>query len=193
LYEYAREGIDVERPARDVTIFELQLTDVSAEQGFPAVRIEVRCSKGTYIRTLGEDIGEALGCGAYLVSLRRTVTGDFDQSRCVSLEALEALPEGERLASLMPVQTLLTHHTRVTLDSQNAGRFLSGMRRRGAWADAKAVAVFGDEPPALLGVGHTLAGELIPERLLSPLEIQQILENMERTHGSEGNRTEETK
>ena len=141
---------------------------------------------------LGEDIGEALGCGAYLVSLRRTVTGDFDQSRCVSLEALEALPEGERLASLMPVQTLLTHHTRVTLDSQNAGRFLSGMRRRGTWADAKAVAVFGDEPPALLGVGHTLAGELIPERLLSPIEIQQILENMERTHGSEGNRTEET-
>ncbi|WP_051443021.1 tRNA pseudouridine(55) synthase TruB [Curvibacter gracilis] len=193
LYEYAREGIDVERPARDVTIFELQLTDVSAEQGFPALRIEVRCSKGTYIRTLGEDIGQALGCGAYLVSLRRTVTGDFDQSRCVSLEALEALPEAERLASLMPVQTLLTHHTRVTLDSQNAGRFLSGMRRRGAWADARAVAVFGDAPPALLGVGHVLAGELIPERLLSPLEIQQILENMERTHGSEGNRTEETK
>ena len=185
LYEYAREGIEVERAAREVQIFELGLSDVSASQGFAAIRIEVRCSKGTYIRTLGEDIGEALGCGAHLVSLRRTVTGDFRQDQCVSLEQLEALPENERVRHLMPVETLLPHHGRVTLDEENAGRFLSGVRRRGNWPDEDPVAVFGEKPAALLGVGHILAGELIPQRLLSPIEIQQILETKSRTQGPE--------
>lgn len=183
LYEYAREGVTVERPARDVVIFELQLSDVSDQHGgAPTLRIEARCSKGTYIRTLGEDIGEALGCGASLISLRRTVTGEFDQHQCVTLAQLEAWSEAERLGSLLPVQALLPHHTRVTLDSENAGRFLSGVRRRGNWPDMNPVAVFGEQPPALLGVGHVMAGELIPERLLSPIEIQQILEIIESTN-----------
>jgi tRNA pseudouridine55 synthase len=190
LYEYAREGVELERAARRVVIKLLELADVSEEHGFPAVRIEVRCSKGTYIRTLGEDIGEALGCGAHLVSLRRTVTGVFDQSDCVSLQALEAMADNERTRSLLPVDALLPHHTRVTLDGENSGRFLSGMRRRGPWPDQNPVAVFGDKPSTLLGVGHTLGGELIPERLLSPVEIQQILES---THGSAGDRHQETK
>jgi tRNA pseudouridine55 synthase len=75
------------------------------------------------------------------------------------------------------VEALLAHHSRVTLAGENAARFLSGLRRRGDWANAPAVAVFGDQPEALLGVGHVMAGELIPDRLLSPIEIQQILES----------------
>ena len=71
---------------------------------------------------------------------------------------------------------LLPDHTAVTLGSEDAGRFLSGMRRRGAWPDAAQVAVFGESPRALLGTAHVTAGELIPNRLLSPLEIQQILQ-----------------
>jgi tRNA pseudouridine55 synthase len=63
------------------------------------------------------------------------------------------------------------------LDSDNAGRFLSGVRRRGPWDDCDHVAVYGDDPRALLGTAHVRGGELIPGRLLSPIEIQQILEN----------------
>ena len=134
------------------------------------------CSKGTYIRTLGEDIGEALGCGAHLGALRRTATGGFDASQCVTLAALEAMTEAEREACLMPTESLLAGHTPVTLDEENAGRFLSGLRRRGSWPDAQQVSVFGASPRALLGSAHVTAGELIPGRLLSPLEISQLLD-----------------
>ena len=176
LYEYARAGIAVEREARDVTIHALKLVPALAGQAQAAIKIVVTCSKGTYIRTLGEDIGEALGCGAHLTFLRRTDTGGLGVERCVTLAQLEAMGEDERLACLLPPESLLAGHTPITLGEQDAGRFLSGMRRRGPWADAQAAAVFGDEPRALLGVGHVTHGELIPGRLLSPIEIQQILE-----------------
>lgn len=180
LYEYARAGIEVERPARDVVIHALNLTLVQDSQAQPAIKMVVTCSKGTYIRTLGEDMGAALGCGAHLTFLRRTDTGGMGVERCITLAQLEALDEPARLASLQPVEALLVAHVPVMLDSDNAGRFLSGMRRRGPWPDAAAVAVFSDRPRALLGVGHVTQGELVPDRLLSPLEIQQILESSPR-------------
>lgn len=175
LYEYARAGIELERPARDVEIFELNVALAPMESAQEAIEIVAKCSKGTYIRTLGEDIGEALGCGAHLTSLRRIATGDFAIGQCVTLAALEAMTEDERLACLLPVDALLAQHRRVTLDGQNAGRFLSGVRRRGDWPDDDRVAVYGDTPPTLLGVAQAKGGELIPGRLLSPLDIGQIL------------------
>jgi tRNA pseudouridine55 synthase len=172
LYEYARAGIEVEREARQVEIRELAL----ALAGPDALMLTAQVSKGTYIRTLAEDIGEALGCGAHLTSLRRVRTGAFTIGQCVTLEELRAMTEGGRLACLLPVESLLPGHERVTLAAEEAGRFLSGLRRRGAWPDAERVAVFGDEPRALLGTAHVKAGELIPGRLLAPTEIKQILE-----------------
>ena len=177
LYDYAREGIEVERAPRDVVIHDLKLSLAEPAPGQVTVRIEAKVSKGTYIRTLGEDIGEALGCGAHLIALRRTATGQFDATQCVTLEALEAMDEAERSARLQPVESLLPDHTPVTLDENNAGRFLSGVRRRGLWPDQPQVAVYGASPPALLGTAHVKANELIPGRLLSPIEIQQILES----------------
>lgn len=187
LYEYARDGETVEREARHVVIHDLELLDMQLQGEAPQLRLRVRCSKGTYIRTLGEDIGEALGCGGHLIALRRTATGPFDVSQCIALDALEALGEEDRLARLRPVQSLLEGHDPVTLGADDAGRFLSGVRRRGGWADSARVAVFGPLPhttsdpsslpsSVLLGSAHTQAGELIPGRLLSPSEIQQILE-----------------
>ena len=176
LYEYARAGVEVERAPREVEIFELNMAPAPASQAQPAIKVDVSCSKGTYIRTLAEDIGQRLGCGAHLTRLRRTETGGIGLARCITLTELEALPEPERLASLLPVDALLTDHQRITLAEEDAGRFLSGLRRRGPWADHEAVAVYGERPPALLGVGHVTAGELIPDRLLSPIEIQQILQ-----------------
>jgi tRNA pseudouridine55 synthase len=177
LYEYARAGVEIERAPRDVVIHELKVAAAPASPAQPAIELIAKVSKGTYIRTLGEDIGEALGCGAHLTSLRRTATGGFDESQCVTLEALEVMSEEERLAQLLPAECLVAGHTRVTLGTEDAARFLSGLRRRGDWADAGEVAVFGAEPAAFLGTAHIRAGELIPGRLLNPIEIQQIIQN----------------
>ncbi len=174
LYEYARAGIEVQRDAREVTIFELRADLNSDPQRRTTLKIWAKCSKGTYIRTLAEDIGEALGCGAHLIALRRIGTGGFDLSQCVTLEALEGMPEQERLKCLLPVDALLSDHPRVTLDAENSGRFLSGLRRRGDWPDAARAAVYAASPYALLGTAHVRAGELIPGRLLSPTEIEQM-------------------
>ncbi|MDO9291118.1 MAG: tRNA pseudouridine(55) synthase TruB, partial [Hydrogenophaga sp.] len=81
LYEYAREGQTVEREARQVVIHDLDLLDMRLDGDAPSLQLRVRCSKGTYIRTLGEDIGEALGCGGHLTMLRRTATGPFDATQ----------------------------------------------------------------------------------------------------------------
>jgi tRNA pseudouridine55 synthase len=172
LYEYARAGEDVAREPRDVVVRELRLSAPDER----TLKLVAKVSKGTYIRTLGEDLGEALGCGGHLTSLRRSASGHFDLSACVTLDALEAMAEDERVALLLPVDALLPEHTAVSLDAENAGRFLSGLRRRGSWQDNDHVAVFGEQPRALLGTAHIRGGELIPERLLSPPEISQILE-----------------
>ncbi|WP_027015599.1 tRNA pseudouridine(55) synthase TruB [Comamonas composti] len=181
LYEYARAGIEIERPAREVTIHALSLTLTLDEQGLPALKMVVTCSKGTYIRTLAEDVGQALGCGAHLRALRRVDTGGLGVERCITLAQLEAMSEEQRLAQVLPAQTLLAGHVNVMLAEHDTARFLQGLRRKGAWADATSVAVYGERPRALLGVGRVEQGELIPERLLSPLEIQQILEGTPRT------------
>ena len=178
LYEYARQGQTVERQAREVVIHDIELLASRLDGQAPFLRLRVRCSKGTYIRTLGEDIGSALGCGAHLRALRRVQTGPFDVAQCTSLDRLEAMEPEARRAALLPVDHLLPGHVTVTLDDDDSGRFLSGLRRRGPWPDAAQVAVYAREPKALLGTAHVRAGELIPGRLLSPLEIQQILESV---------------
>jgi tRNA pseudouridine55 synthase len=175
LYEYARAGEEIEREARDVTIHSLALAPIDGQPD--SIRLRATVTKGTYIRTLGEDIGEALGCGGHLTSLRRVATGHYDVAQCTTLERLEAMTDAERVGQLKPVDSLLPDHSRVTLDADNAGRFLSGLRRRGEWQDNEHVAVFGDQPRALLGTAHVKGGELIPGRLLSPPEVAQILES----------------
>jgi tRNA pseudouridine55 synthase len=186
LYEYARDGETVEREARVVTIHDLDLLEFDLQGDAPFLNLRVKCSKGTYIRTLGEDIGEALGCGGHLTALRRVATGDFEIDQCITLEALAALSEEDRLERLLPVDALLSGHMPVTLNAEDAGRFLSGLRRRGQphhrWPDAEHIAVYGPALNAahashvLLGTAHAKANELIPTRLLSPLDIQQTLQ-----------------
>ena len=173
LYEYARAGIEVERAPRDVEIFELKLAQAQMDAASPAIEIEVKCSKGTYIRTLAQDIGEALGCGAHLSALRRTAAGGFDIAQCITLAQLEALDDAERAEALRPIESLVATHRRVALMAEDAGRFLSGLRRRGDWADGEQIAVF-DLAASFLGTAHVKAKELIPGRLLNPIEIQQI-------------------
>jgi tRNA pseudouridine55 synthase len=177
LYEYAREGKTVEREARDVVIHDLELLEMQLQGENPHLRLRVACSKGTYIRTLGEDIGEALGCGGHLMALRRVQTGPFKASQCITIEQFEAMEEDERLHTLQAIDCLLPDHAPVMLEAREAGMFLTGLRRRGPWPDMPHVRVYGEQPRTLLGTAHTVAGELIATRLLSPLDIQQILES----------------
>ncbi len=102
LYEYARQGIELERPARQITIHHLDLLSLS-DDGLEA-DIAVQCSKGTYIRTLAQDIGRALGCMAHLQRLRRTQAGPFRIDDAIGLEALQGLPDPK--VALIPLNAL---------------------------------------------------------------------------------------
>jgi len=174
LYEYARAGIEVERAPRRVTIHRIDVVEWQADR----LVLDVRCSKGTYIRTLAEDIGEALGCGAHLGALRRTGSGALSVDQAVTLETLAALSEPERDAMLQPADALLSSWPELRLNEQDAGRFLSGLRRRTTWSDCPTVRVYGPEPRAFLGSAHVTAGELIADRLLSPQEVAGLLKSV---------------
>lgn len=180
LYEYARAGITLEREARHIVIHELMLLEYNA----PMLRLRVTCSKGTYIRVLGEDIGNALGCGAHLQQLRRIGVGALTLDGCITLDALDAHPEAERIALLLPVDALLQSFPAVYLPPALAQRFLQGQRlslgkelvplpepapepgaRVRVYRQAAGAAI-ADQVPALLGSGLIKEfGVLAPERL----------------------------
>lgn len=165
LYELAREGRSIERAARRVTVYDARLL---AFEGH-AFELETRVSKGTYIRTLAEDIGRALGCGAHISALRRLATGPFTAQGMLTLEQLEALPgQAEREAALLPVDVLVAHLPRLEVDAGAARRLTHGQAARVAHAlDAGETArLYHDE--AFLGLGVvTTPQEVAPKRLLS--------------------------
>ena len=163
LYEYAREGIELERAARRVIIHALDLLDFAGDH----FTIRVHCSKGTYIRSLAMDIGAALGCGAHLCALRRTSIGAFDLSAAVTLAQLEAVGEGERDALLAPVDALVAEFPALTLDADATRALLQGRvlsETRGA--AGVSVRVYG--PTGFLGLGRWQDdGRLAPRRLIA--------------------------
>lgn len=116
LYVYARKGLEVERAARSVTVYEISLLALRTDE----IDIRVRCSKGTYIRVLAEDIGATLSCGAHLKALRRTEIGSFNLGEAVTLEVLESMTAEQRIACLKPVDSLLQALPEVTLDDVSA-------------------------------------------------------------------------
>jgi tRNA pseudouridine55 synthase len=172
LYEYARAGIELEREARRVTVHAIDIVDWQHD----ALVLDVRCSKGTYVRSLAMDLGQALGCGAHLSALRRTGCGPLTANDAVTLEQLADMDEPARDALLRPADALLCDWPLVRLGDEDAGRFLSGLRRRQPLADMPHVRVYGPESRAFLGSAHVAAGELIPTRLLSPTEVQGLLQ-----------------
>ena len=168
LYEYARAGITLEREARPVTIHALTLLSWEA----PFLRLSVCCSKGTYIRVLGEDIGAALGCGAHLNALRRTAVGRLSIEQAVTLEQLAELDEGQRASGLAPVDALLSGFPRLALDDEMARRFMHGQRLALAGLmslpEAGRVGVYRESDGVLLGTAQLMEyGVLAPERLVA--------------------------
>lgn len=163
LYAYAREGVELEREARQVMIHELRCTRCEP----PLVEIDVLSSKGTYIRTLGADIGARLGCGAHLSALRRTGIGRLGLTAAVSLDQLEAAPPDERLALLLPVDALVTAWPAVCLDSEQTRRILLGQAVPVAGLAAGRLRLIGAEG-GFLGIGVCDAGGVLrPQRLMA--------------------------
>lgn len=164
LYEYARKGIELERAPRTVTIYRMELLDCAPSAG--QATIEVSCSKGTYIRTLAQDIGRALGSGAHLAALRRTKTAGFDIGQALTLEQLEALEEP--VQALRPSDCLLADLPAHTLDAELARRFALGQT-----VPAVDVAEAADRlrlyTPAqqFLGIARLAGGWLKPDRLMA--------------------------
>ena len=172
LYEYARAGIDIPRESRNISIYELQVL-VFEENYFD---IHVRCSKGTYIRTLAVDIGEALGCGASLGGLTRTGIGAFklNDARVQTLPVLEALTLEGRDASVLPVDLLAGNLPELALDEALTARVMAGQRlprlTYGSAPVAGLVRLYGP-PRRFLGVAEVDGeGRVAPKRLLASAE-----------------------
>lgn len=164
LYEYAREGIEIKREARDVTIHSIGLIEFSGDVAI----VDVLCSKGTYIRTLAQDIGEMLGCGAHLTGLRRTQTGGFRLEDAVTLEQLEAVASDARGELLMPVDVLVSHFPGVMIPTVEADRFCHGQAVRVAQKceTMHRFRIFREEDGAFLGLA-----EATPQGLLQPVRV----------------------
>lgn len=167
LYHYALKGETVERAARTVEIFELYCTRFQ----LPQVDIMVRCSKGTYVRTLAEDIGRALECGAHLAALRRTASGGFDVSQAHSLETLATASDPEAL--LLPLDCLVAHLPSLSLSESDAQRLYHGqsvmLDHAATMPEDRCYRLFLDDAsPRFLGLGKVLSdGVLQSTRLLS--------------------------
>lgn len=131
LYELAREGAVVERKARTVTIYRIDVLETSWTGTYPEVRFRVLCSKGTYIRTLCVDIGKALGVPAVMAELVRTSTGAIGPERCLTLEQIEELhARGELDSRLLSMEQALAHMPSVQLNAEQAQRALQGQKLR---------------------------------------------------------------
>ena len=171
LYKWARKGIKVESPARQVKIREISLGEIA----LPRVSFVVTCSKGTYVRTLAVEIGAALGCGAYLTALRRTAVGSFRLEDAFTLEALEAKGvEGAR-ECLLPVEVLVSGLPHRDCPESEALRFTQGQSVECPGATPGAEFAVRDPAGRFLGVGRSeVPGRLAPLRLLATGGALQI-------------------
>ncbi len=171
LYEYARAGVEIERESRKITIYSITVLDVS----WPEIALEVHCSKGTYIRVLAEDIGHALGCGAHLIGLRRTMVGHLSLDRAVSLDGIcDIAPQ------VLPVDALLQSLPELTVDDHQAKRLEMGQRVPCAlniasqWADSL-FRIYRSQalPQNFIGTADWRSGVLHPRRFIAQRLINQ--------------------
>jgi tRNA pseudouridine55 synthase len=184
LYEYARRGETVDRPARAIMIHELSLQAASVEafpESFPVlpdhpvIHLKVTCSKGTYIRVLVEDIGRALGCGAHLASLRRTAVDYLSLDQAVTLAELEALSLEARRLRLDPIDSLLRRVPTVRLDEEQMKRLQMGQK-----LSPRSFFDQFEDQPALQTRINALDGELVIAKAYGP--GQELLGTVEIDH-----------
>ena len=165
LYELAHKGIEVEREPRPVTILRLELLDYDPASG--EGKMDIYCSKGTYIRTLIDDIGRSLGCGAIMTSLRRTMAAGFEIDAALTLEQLQKLTDSEEIDEhILPVESAFTAYRRVYVTPAQAVRYFNGgeldfarLKLKSPLASGELVRVFGDD--GFLGIGRADTESLV--------------------------------
>src|SRR5512139_3347668 len=162
LYEYARAGINIERPARRVHIRGLDLLECAP----PRVVLDVQCSAGTYIRTLAQDIGAALGCGAHLTHLTRTASGGFQLADAVTLAGLEAVADSGRTDTLLPIDCMLAHLPSLDLSGDDARALMQGRSVSHSQAQAGLIRLYAPGQ-TFIGLAQAASGQLVPRRLCS--------------------------
>lgn len=172
LYTYARAGVEVYREPRQVAIYSLTIDEFSGDE----LAVTVHCSKGTYIRVLGEDIGAELGCGAHMIALRRIATGCFDLSNAISFPQLEQMTSEQRDAVLLPADYLLSGLPKVVLDSESAYYIQQG---QSVWQSGQSstgpVSLYGPAS-VFLGLGEiTSEGKIAPKRLVLTAKNTKLL------------------
>ena len=166
LYKLARQGLEVEREARPVSIYQLSVSG----RGQDWIDIDVHCSKGTYVRTLAEDIGEKLGCGAHVTALRRTAVGPYGEQQLVTLEQLQALKQNDMPAMddlLLPIETALTQWPDVELSTDAAFYLQQGQPVLVPHAPTSGWVRLYESNHQFLGMGEILDdGRVAPRRLM---------------------------
>jgi tRNA pseudouridine55 synthase len=164
LYEYARQGLEIERKARRVTVHGIDLLSFDGQ----LCRLRIRCGKGFYVRALADDLGEKLGCGGFLANLRRLASGPFDLANAVSLEALLAMSEAERDPRLLPADAAIDSLPYQMLGAEAAWQISHGQP---VWLPQLVIGTVSrlyDQAGQFLGVGEVNAdGKLAPKRLLA--------------------------
>ena len=161
LYELAREGKTVDRQARAISIYELNLLEIQSD----ALHLEVFCSKGTYIRTLVQDLGEFFGCGATVTALRRTQVGQFDICESLAIEQLAALSPAKLHDCLLPIDVALQSMPCVNLSLQQAESYKHGQQIALLDGDPGMVRIYAEDN--FLGLGEMLFdGKLAPRKLM---------------------------
>ncbi len=167
LYHYARQGIEIERPARPITIFKLELLSFA----YPEAKMRVHCSKGTYIRSLVDDIGQVLGCGAYVTRLHRTQVAGYDDLPMFSLEHLQTLTESEDRfvaldALLLPIDQPILHLPKLSLREGDTPKFLQGQTLKSYQGEGD-VRVYDGNGNRFLGVAQLDGTQALqPKRLI---------------------------
>lgn len=172
LYEYARQGITIERKRRQVTIRNLQVIERTEN----TLTLDITCSKGTYIRTIGEDIGEALGCGAHLDMLHRIATAGYDSKDMLTLEQFEQLAEqGEAVLDqqLLPVDSAVAYLPDCQLSDQEAEHLVFGrlIPVTGESDNGQLLRLFRQSDGFFLGLGEIKKGKIKPFRLVNTSEL----------------------
>ena len=168
LYEYARAGVEIERQSRLVTIHKIEINSFAGDVAV----ITVTCSKGTYIRTLAEDIGKQLGCGAHLIGLRRTATANYDISQAITIEQFEAMSDEQRLAVLAPADSAVLHLPAITLGDDSVFYLLQGQAVWRSGAIPAGLLRLYSEQQVFLGLG-----ELQPDGKVAPKRLMQQANN----------------
>ena len=163
MYEYARAGVEIERAARTITIHNIEINAFDQD----TATITVKCSKGTYIRTLAEDIGAQLGCGAHLIGLRRTATANYQISQAITLEQFEAMSPAQRALLLLPADSAVQHLPAITLDADSTFYLQQGQAIWQSGSVPQGLIRLYNEQHEFLGLGELQSdGKIAPKRLI---------------------------